>query len=463
MDIELTHAIQLLNTGIQMVLATFLIFILAKEKIEWGQKFKHSLIINACLGIIGSILVLLSKELFIVKTALTFAGFFLILRYILKKNSIPSFLISLNIFILYTVVEMILVSLIMLITGDTFENLLVSNDLMYVGMSIGYTMLILPIAYAFTYFASKNLDAIILQKTNRESIRYLSIILCLICPQVFLLVYIEYEINLYFVLTNIVQVILLLLTSAHRRKLTATQTKLALELENEKIYNRTLSATLDTVRGVKHDLNNIMQSLQGYVESENLNGIKKFFTRGAVDEAYKIKYLEQLSPDKLTDPGLYNLIASKFFYCESKGILLKIDITTVLGTDDFHNCIYEASRALGILLDNAIEATENLDTPNDPKTILLNIEKVPFTDQKAIIIENRFKEDENVTVDNCFKKDFSTKKVKSGFGLFEVDKTINKFPSLNLFTSIIGDRFNQKLIIKPVEELSLEEEITQLV
>ena len=38
------------------------------------------------------------------------------------------------------------------------------------------------------------------------------------------------------------------------------------ELEKEKIYNKTLSILHDNIRSFKHDFNNIIQSIGGYVE-----------------------------------------------------------------------------------------------------------------------------------------------------------------------------------------------------
>ena len=104
--------------------------------------------------------------------------------------------------------------------------------------------------------------------------------------------------------------------------------------------------------------------------------------------------------------------------------------------------IYEFAKILGILLDNAIEASSeskekiiNLDFKNDTKN-----------SRQLIIIENTYK-DKDLNTEAIFEKGISSKENHTGLGLWEVRKIVKKNNNVNLFTSKNQKYFSQQLEI----------------
>ena len=104
--------------------------------------------------------------------------------------------------------------------------------------------------------------------------------------------------------------------------------------------------------------------------------------------------------------------------------------------------IYEFARILGILLDNAIEASSEADE----KVINLTFKDDTENNRQLIIIENTYK-DKNINTEKIFEKGVSSKENHTGIGLWEVRKLISKNNNVNLHTSVTEKYFSQQLEI----------------
>lgn len=103
------------------------------------------------------------------------------------------------------------------------------------------------------------------------------------------------------------------------------------------------------------------------------------------------------------------------------------------------NCnIYDFTRILGILLDNAIEAAE------DTSEKFIRIEFKSTSKKQLFIIENSCKSN-NISTIKIFEKGYSTKEKNSGIGLWKVHQILSKNTNLDLFTSIQNNIFKQQL------------------
>lgn len=102
--------------------------------------------------------------------------------------------------------------------------------------------------------------------------------------------------------------------------------------------------------------------------------------------------------------------------------------------------IYEFARILGILLDNAIEASEQCNE----KVINITFRDDSKNYRQLIIIENTYINKE-VDTEKIFEKGVSEKENHTGLGLWEVRKMIKKNNNANLFTSKTDKFFSQQL------------------
>lgn len=207
------------------------------------------------------------------------------------------------------------------------------------------------------------------------------------------------------------------------------------DLENEKLYNKTLNLLHDNIRCFKHDFNNIVQAIGGYISVNDMNGLRVYY-RSLLDDCKLTNNLNVLDPEIINNPSIYSLLTNKYYVATQKNIKMTFSIFTDLSKINFN--IYEFSRMLGILLDNAIEAAEE----SEEKLIEIEFRSTPI--KQLFIIKNTCK-DLNISTTKIFEKGYSTKEKNSGIGLWKVHTILSKNTDADLFTSISDNMFSQQL------------------
>ena len=217
-------------------------------------------------------------------------------------------------------------------------------------------------------------------------------------------------------------------------KLTLTTRK----LESAEEYNNTLRILHDNVRGFKHDFDNIVTTIGGFIRTNDMEGLKKYYLQ-LEDDCQRVNNLYILNPEVVNNDGIYNLLTKKYYEADSKDI--KVNITFLLDLSKLNMKIYEFARILGILLDNAIEASLECEE----KLINLTFREDSRNSRQLIIVENTYK-NKDVDTEKIFEKGVSGKEEHSGLGLWEVRKIVNKNKNINLFTTK-----NEKFFIQQLE------------
>ena len=208
---------------------------------------------------------------------------------------------------------------------------------------------------------------------------------------------------------------------------------------NLQSYNDNLKSMYDNIRAFKHDFNNIVHAIGGYVRAKDMNGLSKYYN-SLFDECNSINNLSALNPETVNNPSIYAILLDKYNKAEKKNI--KMELGVYLDLNTLHADIYEISRILGILLDNSIEAAQECDKKYINIRFLMDNRK----NRQLIIIENTYK-DKNVDTIKIFEKSYSTKPHNTGLGLWEVNKILNRNSNLAIFTSKNDEYFSQQLEI----------------
>ena len=211
------------------------------------------------------------------------------------------------------------------------------------------------------------------------------------------------------------------------------------KLESTEAYNNTLHILHDNVRGFKHDFDNIVTTIGGYVKTNDMEGLKKYYEQ-LEDDCQRVNNLYLLNPEIINNDGIYNLLTKKYHDAEEKDI--KVNITFLLDLSTLHMKIYEFARILGILLDNAIEASSE----SKEKIINLTFRNDSKNSRQLIIVENSYS-NKDVNTERIFEKGVSEKENHTGLGLWEVRKLIKKNNNINLHTSKDDKFFSQQLEI----------------
>lgn len=211
------------------------------------------------------------------------------------------------------------------------------------------------------------------------------------------------------------------------------------DLENAESYNNSLTVLYDNVRGFKHDFDNMVNIIGGYIEVNDLKGLKEYYSSLQKD-CSKVRSVQMLNPNIINNPGIYNLIVSK--YKKATDLDVKINFEFFFDFDTLHMPIYEFSRILGILLDNAIEAAKECNE----KEINLLFRESRKQQVQIIIIENTYL-NKDIDTKKIFEKGISGKENHTGIGLWEVNKIVMKYNNIVLKTSKDDKYFRQELQI----------------
>lgn len=211
------------------------------------------------------------------------------------------------------------------------------------------------------------------------------------------------------------------------------------KLESAEEYNKTLHILHDSVRGFKHDFDNIVTTIGGYIKTNDMDGLKSYYSQ-LEEDCTKVNNLYVLDPDIINNPGIYNLITAKYNEALEKGI--KVNLTVLLDLNDLHMKIYEFARILGILLDNAIESASECDE----KILNIVFRNESKNNRNIILIENTYK-DKDVDIEQIFNKGVSGKQNHTGLGLWEIRQILKKNNNVNLYTNKNEKYFSQQLEI----------------
>lgn len=214
------------------------------------------------------------------------------------------------------------------------------------------------------------------------------------------------------------------------------------DLESANLTIHSLTILHDTVRSFKHDFDNIVNSLGGYVVTEDIEGLKRFYNQ-LLEDCQKTNNLYALSPNVINHPAIYHMLATKYYDADQKNVTITLNVFLDLNEIESRMKIYDFTRILGILLDNAIDAAVECDKK------LVNVtfrKEINRDDLILVIIQNTYK-DKTIDTERIYQKGISSKENHSGLGLWKVRQILMKNNNLNLFTTKNSEFFTQQFEI----------------
>ncbi|MBU5316332.1 GHKL domain-containing protein [Clostridium bornimense] len=213
------------------------------------------------------------------------------------------------------------------------------------------------------------------------------------------------------------------------------------QLQNLKDYTNSLEKVYTDMRKFRHDYINILSSIVGYIEDNDMEGLEEHFYKnimplgeGIKNNNFRIGLLKNIEIVELK-----GLLSSKIIGAQGKGIDVFIDISEKINYISMD--IIELIRVIGIFLDNAIEAAELCEKP------VIKLGVIKKEKSILIIIINSCTKD-TPPVYKMFQKGFSTKGKDRGTGLSNVREILNKSSNIFLDTIIKDVEFIQKLEIE---------------
>lgn len=169
-----------------------------------------------------------------------------------------------------------------------------------------------------------------------------------------------------------------------------------------------------TMRGQRHDLNNHLQTIYGFLSVEAHEEAKTYLN----ECISKVRVINQIIMSDNT--GLNAMLYVKSGQMERHGIEFEVDIRTSLRLPVK---ITELNNIIGNLLDNAIQ--KFINTPVDkPKIVLKSYRS---GDTTIITISDNGPTIDPSIMDKLFAPGFSTKYGNDGMGLFTARKELSKY------------------------------------
>ena len=367
-----------------------------------------------------------------------FSVFFLILLFF--KTNIFKALISEIIILMVTSVLEILFLRIYLILFKTSYNDAATIPIYRISLTLLIYFVIFLLYRLIKHF---KVNITLLENMNKTNKLFLffnfSLALISIGTQFYLITFYNDNLPLLIILLSTISLVAYFFISIY--SLTRT-TKLEIatrDLESEKLYNKSLTILHDSIRCFRHDFSNMVSAIGGFISSNDMDGLKSYYSELLAD-CQTINNLSTLSPEVINNPAVYSLLTAKYHRADESGIKINLEIFLDLNTINMK--IYEFTKILGILMDNAIEAASECDD----KIVNLIMRNDRKHSRQLLIIENTYK-DKNIDTEKIYEKSYSTKPNNTGLGLWEVRKILKKNRNLNLFTSKDDNLFKQQLEI----------------
>lgn len=395
-----------------------------------------------CFGIILLHCIINKYLMFPLNTILSILTYGLCSYFIFKVEPLKSLFIATLFLILLAIVELVSVYSFMFAFNKSITELLGSNLFLTIVLVLQCTI-IMGITKLFSFLLNRHESSTSFFRDLKFSQIKTFLIISILCifPQMLIFVFNKYNYSISFLIINSIQMMIFCTFIFVFLKRSNEYEKTQNELRLSELHNKTMISMVDGVRILKHDFNNIIQALSGYVSTKQYDKLEEHIN-SVMQECTNINNLSAITPELFNDPAIYGIVGAKYFIATEKEITIDLDITSNIKEINFS--MPDLSRVLGILLDNSIEATSQINN----KYIKLEI-KYDFKKNADIIrIINTFDNSSTIEVDRIFDKGFSTKAIKSGLGLWEVKRIIKKFSNSQIFSAIENNKFIQSIIIE---------------
>ncbi|MEK4251673.1 sensor histidine kinase [Paenibacillus sp. FSL W7-1287] len=216
------------------------------------------------------------------------------------------------------------------------------------------------------------------------------------------------------------------------------------EMEQEQFlhYMSELELVNHDMHKFRHDYVNILLTMRGYLDDNNLEGLRQYFHEHIlkVEQQTLHHHLMFMQFKNIKIQELKGLIATKLITAEKNGIVVNVEIPDLITSIDMN--MIDLARVIGALLDNAIEASECIEHPSINLAIIDTVNGAI-----VIVIENRATL-EGCNVHRIFEEHYSTKGKNRGLGLATVNRIVHQYPNAHLETLCEPGWFTQKLTIE---------------
>lgn len=214
------------------------------------------------------------------------------------------------------------------------------------------------------------------------------------------------------------------------------------EIDNYYKYTLQIEKINNEMRKFRHDYVNILSTMSDFIREDDMKGLRTYFNEEILPmqdsmqmNAIKINGIENLKVREIK-----GLLTTKILQAQEKGIAINIEVPDEI--DHINMRKIDLSRIIGIILDNAIEASEKIEEEPLIRLAFIKNEATSVT----LIVMNKCEPD-MPRLHTLFQQNFSTKGKNRGLGLSTLKEITDETPNVLLDTTIDANYFIQKVEI----------------
>lgn len=242
----------------------------------------------------------------------------------------------------------------------------------------------------------------------------------------------------YFTFAAIFITILLLVTITTSREINYRKSKQ--EIEDYYNYTLKIEQVNNRIRKFRHDYINILSTMSEYLREDDLEGLKAYYAKhiSPLKDHFEANTLKLNGVENLKVKEIKGVITTKILQAQERQIEISVEVADEI--NEINMEMIDLSRILGIIMDNAIEASMDIDSP------MIQIAFIKTDTSVLIIIMN--KAPENLPkLHTLYREGFSTKGKERGLGLSTLKEITDSKNNVFLETTIENHYFIQKLEI----------------
>ena len=212
------------------------------------------------------------------------------------------------------------------------------------------------------------------------------------------------------------------------------------EIETYYDYTLQIESISNEMRKFRHDYVNILTTMSEYIRENDMDGLKTYFNDNIVPmkDNLQMNSIKINGTDNLKVRAIKGLVTTKILQAQEKNIPISIEVPELI--DHIEMNTVDLSRIIGIIIDNAIEASEELEDA------LIRIAFINVETSVMFIVMNKCKED-MPKIHELFQDSFSTKGDNRGLGLTTLKDITDTTENVLLDTTIENGYFVQKVEI----------------
>ena len=236
-----------------------------------------------------------------------------------------------------------------------------------------------------------------------------------------------------------VVILMMFIYFRHASMLQEQKTQMQTEmLGQQEMYIQELESIQSSMRSFRHDYKNMMSSLYLQSREGNIEEIEKNI-HGLIDDFdenidRKMNLTVQMANIQISE--VKSLLYKKITEIQKKGIDFRMEV--MYPVEETGMKPLDLSRVLGILLDNAIEAVEQV---KGDISLVISAQ----ADGVHIILDNTA--DQDVDISKIYEDGYSTKGSGRGTGLYSLREITANYENVNLMTECTNLRFIQRIDI----------------